>query len=1664
MPVPPRRRPRGPAQSQSQSQSQASTHQTTTTTTPDGIPTATPASTTSQTAAVPHPPKTNRVRWHGNADLAPSRVHAAAVAAAAAAAAAATTSSSSTSSGPSSQPMSASTSNPLTGSGATPTANTTAAAAIARGINPASARTTPDPTSHATSPNRVIRANHPGPLMLKQRLSDTGVPGVGYSVAGQGPLDSTGVAPPGAGIVANATAYPTIDETFSGPHHGSDVPPHRHDDDHDDHGDEEDDDDAGRGRALTTDSAAIPNPARAAAAAVKPSILSARLPLMQSPLPQNLNYAARELDERGMDEAAFQQLKAQLQLEAGRGKETSGGGVPQRTVAGGGRAGPARRPQSAVSSGGASGATSGASTPYSTDSSYDPAADSDLDHIDLIDGEVDGMPARLTKRQKQRIREQEEEERELAAENSGWAKLRKFIKVGGLRKGDDAEAEEGHSAAAAATSSDFAGAGKEKSQLHKYHFEGSGAGGPDDIGPTNLKSVPVTTSSGTHGGESNGLKRKPNKYERQAARLVRAHKLVSGSAGGAAGPIPSLPTTGGLDAFMFRAGEGEHRHHHPHRNHHRHHHHHHHHGSDDDDEYADDADHSRASSPDLSLDPRPVATGGVLGNLLRLYEPQQAATGAQTSATSHNPSLTSLLETPASVLHAHDVAHPARAPLATAPAPTRAPAGASRLRMSHLASDSPATGSIKSPPAAAGQTRNGRTADVDDAHDDEVPNNVEDMSPEALARRALEKKRRARVLEIEERLRRTLAPRHYHHHTADSSTSGGGGRQHRRGRSGASSLAGMMSSEYKRSSGGGAAARTPRRSLDGMSLASTATTSGAATGGGVASGGGRRQMMHSISASAFPISAAVIERTQHGGRELRKAATHVARVAASESGLESAMDERPKAARSAGGTIGALIATTGNLVGAVSPHLAQLGPNPRRPGYTLDRYLLPEMNAKTLRQTAEIIADAAPRRSVPGTPNVWASRSAPGSPRRLSVASGTPAFGGPTPPISGSRSQSGSRARNTLTSASAVALGEHSLHHHGEARSAPTSPRVVSAEGTGTHTAGSASPRGSVTVTAGSGSPSREKEKEKAMHDVHAQQAPASEHHHHPHLMSRAWSSAAAGLRSMPPTPGGGLRSRSSYALTHLPGMQSAGNRLHRAWTGLHSGINTPEEGGLGGDYFSPRGTTSGGGGTSVGAEDVEKMEWQRKLKRRQKKRKKEEIFITMHVAAILQRQEFLLKLARALMMFGAPTHKIESQIQHTARVLEISCRVIYLPNLMLLSFGDETTRTSEIKFIKQTAGLDLTKLTDMHDVYWNVVRDKISVTEASEQLDELMRRKPLIPRIPTILIGGFCSAFICVGPMGFNGSFIDALAAFPLGMFLVFCQGIITTELYSNVFEIVFCVLNSFIAAALHSTGIFCYSAVVSGSIVLILPGFIVLSGALELQSKNLIAGSVRLVYAIIYSLFLGMGLSIGVDFWTLVRNKPLDNASYCDARHHDPSIWYRRDVNLVWAFLTVPGYSMVLSLRNQAKMTRKEYPAMVLFACAGWACNHFASTARTLTGRQDITSALGSFAVGLLANFYGLFAGGRAFVVAVTGILYQLPSGLSNGGLLNFVDTTANTDATSGSGGISTSAFSNSGFSVAASLIEVALGLTVGLFASTIVGHYLMTKRQRGTMVFSF
>ncbi|PCH43338.1 hypothetical protein WOLCODRAFT_168098 [Wolfiporia cocos MD-104 SS10] len=262
-------------------------------------------------------------------------------------------------------------------------------------------------------------------------------------------------------------------------------------------------------------------------------------------------------------------------------------------------------------------------------------------------------------------------------------------------------------------------------------------------------------------------------------------------------------------------------------------------------------------------------------------------------------------------------------------------------------------------------------------------------------------------------------------------------------------------------------------------------------------------------------------------------------------------------------------------------------------------------------------------------------------------------------------------------------------------------------------------------------------------------------------------------------------------------------------------------------------------------------------------------------------------------------------------------------------------SRTSNIKFICQGSALDISKLQDAYALYWKVIHDDISVKDASIALDDLMHKPQLV---------------------SFNVKFL-----FLLGCLLIVIQVFAScNELYSNVFDC--------IAAALADSHKFCYTTIAAASIVLILPGFIILCGSLKLASHNIISDA----------------LSIGATAYLKITQHRIASTDdlTCGLSHKADGPWYQQTPSLWWAFLTVPLYSLSLRLRNQAPYNWKET------------------------------------------------------LLAITGILFQLPYGLANGGLFSFVsdETNANNSYISG-------------LDAALQLVSVSIGLTIGLGSSGLV-----------------
>ncbi|KAG5926602.1 hypothetical protein E4U42_003137 [Claviceps africana] len=511
-------------------------------------------------------------------------------------------------------------------------------------------------------------------------------------------------------------------------------------------------------------------------------------------------------------------------------------------------------------------------------------------------------------------------------------------------------------------------------------------------------------------------------------------------------------------------------------------------------------------------------------------------------------------------------------------------------------------------------------------------------------------------------------------------------------------------------------------------------------------------------------------------------------------------------------------------------------------------------------------------------------------------------------------------------------------------------------------------------------------------------------------------------------------------------------------------------------------------------------------------KSKKARIRITVHIAGIIARHQYLLKLCRALMMYGAPTHRLEEYMTMSSRVLEIEGQFLYIPGCMIISFDDSTTHTAEVKLVRVPQGIDLGKLRDVHDIYKDVVHDKLGVEEAAQRLDEVMKRRLKFPVWFQVLLYGMASA--CVAPFAFEGRFIDLPIAFILGTIVGLLQLVFApnNELYAHVFEVSAAVITSFLArgfGSIQGGRLFCFGTLAQSSIALILPGYMVLCSSLELQSHNIVAGSVRMVYAMIYTLFLGYGITIGASLYGM-----MDSNATSEIHCHAP-------LGREWNLLFVPGFTLCLCIINQAKW--KQTPVMTAMAIAGFCVNSYSSL--YFRGNSQISNMLGALTVGILANLYSRL-GGRAqnlwldivelwtlrvrprlfrkrrpqsgkwsvpsssdpeasagssekqerkprkagyslaAAAMLPAIFVQVPSGLAAGGSLlagvtSANELTGNQTSMVNTGSSTIGNLDGTAFNVLFSVIQVAIGLSVGLFMSALI-VYPLGKRRSG--LFSF
>ncbi|KAG0036507.1 hypothetical protein BGZ82_004106 [Podila clonocystis] len=397
-------------------------------------------------------------------------------------------------------------------------------------------------------------------------------------------------------------------------------------------------------------------------------------------------------------------------------------------------------------------------------------------------------------------------------------------------------------------------------------------------------------------------------------------------------------------------------------------------------------------------------------------------------------------------------------------------------------------------------------------------------------------------------------------------------------------------------------------------------------------------------------------------------------------------------------------------------------------------------------------------------------------------------------------------------------------------------------------------------------------------------------------------------------------------------------------------------------------------------------------------------------IAEILTRQSFLIMMAKALILYGAPSHRIEETCLQLAKKMDVDASFSLLPGHMTISFSDPDTHTSDTRHLRCTQGMDMHKLSCVYTIALGVLRGE-PIETANKELERVAQEPGCFPLWLQVLAWMGSSA--CVAPLAFNGSWIDTALAGLCGL-IVGILGMVAAKfpIYGPLFEMTSSIVVGFIARALGDH--VCFSAVALAGVVVLLPGLVLTQAIMELASRNIVSGAVRMFYALMYAFFLGFGLSLGAELWVyLSGDNTVASASAC-----------AQGINHFWYFLIYPAVSASINIVFNAHP--RQWFGMTLVTAVGFVVTYF------LKGGPQVTSAIAAFAVGITGQLYGRLTGQLSYVPMLSGVLLLVPGSVGVKGILAIIGSDP-----------------AKGFTFVLAMINSSSAITLGVFCSALVWY---------------
>ncbi|WP_206484540.1 threonine/serine exporter family protein [Thalassotalea sp. G2M2-11] len=350
-----------------------------------------------------------------------------------------------------------------------------------------------------------------------------------------------------------------------------------------------------------------------------------------------------------------------------------------------------------------------------------------------------------------------------------------------------------------------------------------------------------------------------------------------------------------------------------------------------------------------------------------------------------------------------------------------------------------------------------------------------------------------------------------------------------------------------------------------------------------------------------------------------------------------------------------------------------------------------------------------------------------------------------------------------------------------------------------------------------------------------------------------------------------------------------------------------------------------------------------------------------------IEKRRFIIRLGKALHKFGTPSYRLEAHLQTVATFLGLQASFIVTPtSLTFILSGDDEHQEYNHMLRVTPGGLDLGALARTDELVDELQSGSRTLSEAIERLEEIGNKPEPYGRFLTFLAFGASSGAFA---MLMRTSWHDVFWSVVLGS--IVCLFVFWSERSKRVTEMLeplSALLCALLASAItHVDPKINAPLVILSAIIAFIPGLALTVGLSELSARNLIAGTARVMDAlmVLFKLYFGavLGVAIGDQLWGI--------ADYI--RPDAMPTWAG------WAAVTTLSISLVILF----KVRKKDAPwgilsGYVAFAASLWGASYLGIA---------LGAFVGAFALGIYSNIFSRLMNLPSSIVKLLGLVVLVP-----------------------------------------------------------------------------